>query len=123
MEEADTVENTPRDMSGSTFYSDIGKPLRNYLTQHPEYIGVLYGLGGRSHLMFQLKEHANKFRGCWLFNSWEEFLSHTWTYPDELEIEIERKIIEALGKTSAVKDYAPNPVAYLKKRIEEKKPI
>ena len=101
--EANTLENEPWDLSGSQFYSDINAGLWNYLTQHPEYTGVFYGLGGRYHLKFQLKEHAGKFRGCWLFNNWEEFLSNAWTYPDELEIEIERKIIEALGKASQVR--------------------
>jgi len=84
--EANTVENEPWNMSGSQFYSDLGEGLRNYLTKHPEYTGIFYGLGGRVHLMFQLKEHAKKFRGCWLFNNWEEFMSDAWVFPDELWI-------------------------------------
>jgi len=101
--EANTVENEPWDMSGSTFYSDLGDPLRTYLTEHPEYTGIFYGLGGRGNLRFQLRDHAQKFRGCWVLNNWEEFMSKAWTYPDELWREIERKIIEALGETSTVR--------------------
>jgi len=101
--EANTLENEPWDLSGSQFYSDINTGLWHYLNRHPEYTGVFYGLGGRYHLKFQLKEHAEKFRGCWLFNNWEEFLSRAWTYPDELEIEIERIIIDALGKAACVR--------------------
>lgn len=101
--EADTVENTPWDMSGSLFYSDLSGGLRRYLTDHPEYTGLLYGLGGRNHLRFQLKEHSDKFRGCWLFNNWEEFLSRAWSYPDEIEHELERRIIEALSNASEVR--------------------
>lgn len=101
--EANTVENEPWDMSGSQFYSDLSEGLRNHLTQHPEFSTVFYGLGGRNHLMFQLKEHFNKYKECWLFNNWEEFLSSAWTYPDELWIEMERKIIAALGKASEVR--------------------
>jgi hypothetical protein len=101
--EADTVENTPWDMSGSLFYSDLKEGLQNYLTQHPEYTGVFYGLGGRGHLMFQLGDHMKKFRGCWLLNNWEEFMSKVWTYPEELEIEIERTIIDAIGSASEVR--------------------
>jgi hypothetical protein len=101
--EANTVENEPWDMSGSTFYSDVSENLRSYLTKNNEYTKVFFGLGGRNHLIFQLKEHFPKFKGCWLFNNWEEFLSRAWSYPDELEVEIERRIIGMLGKAAAVR--------------------
>jgi len=101
--EADTMENAPWNMSGSDFYSDLSENLKNYFNDHPEYTGVFYGLGGRNALTRQLGEHGKKFRGCWVFNNWEEFLSKTWTYPDEIEMEIERKIIDMLGKASAVR--------------------
>ena len=101
--EADTMENVPWDMSGSSFYTDISGNLRKFLSDHSEYTGVFYGLGGRKNLKYQLGEHIEKFRGCWVFNNWEEFLSRTWVYPDELEVEIERKIIEAIGNASAVR--------------------
>lgn len=101
--EADTVENVPHDMSGSKFYSDILVPLRQYLTDHPEYTGVYAGLGGRGHFKYQLQEHAAKFRGSWVLNNWEEFQSKAWAFPDELWIEIERKIIDALGQAAAVR--------------------
>ena len=101
--EADTVENEPWNMSGSTFYSDLGEPVRNYLAVHPEYTGIFYGLGGRGHLKFQLKEHAYKFRGCWVLNNWEEFKSKAWTYPDELWQALEKGIVKFLGKASEVR--------------------
>jgi len=50
-----------------------------------------------------LKDHGDKFKGNWLANNWEEFLSRAWTYPDELTLEIERKIINSLGRASAVR--------------------
>lgn len=101
--EAGTMESEPWDMSGSQFYSDIAAGLRDYLTQHPEYATVYFGLGGRNHLMYQLKEYFVKYKECWLFNNWEEFLSKAWTYPDELLIEIERRIIAVLGQASMVR--------------------
>jgi hypothetical protein len=101
--EADTIENAPWDMSGSLFYTDLSGNLYKFMKEHPEYTGVFYGLGGRQNLRFQLREYRDKFRGCWLFNNWEEFLSRTWVFPDELEWEIERRIVDALGKASAVR--------------------
>ncbi|MBW2028265.1 MAG: hypothetical protein JRJ31_04230, partial [Deltaproteobacteria bacterium] len=101
--EAETVEKEPWNMSGSSFYSDLGEPLRKHLKDHPEYTGVFYGLGGRGHLRFQLREHANKFRGCWVLNNWEEFMSKAWTYPDELWRKIEEKILKYLGRAAAVR--------------------
>ncbi len=101
--EADTIENAPWDMSGSLFYTDLSGNLYKFLQEHPEYTGVFYGLGGRQNLRYQLREYRDKFRGCWLFNNWEEFLSRTWVFPDELEVEIERRIIAAMGKAAAVR--------------------
>jgi hypothetical protein len=82
---------------------DMAAPLRSYFDKNPGYTKLFWDLGGRPHRIYALKEHGNKFKGNWLFNNWEEFLARTWTYPDELDVEIERKIIEALGKASAVR--------------------
>ena len=101
--EANTVENEPWDMSGSTFYSDIIGSLLKHLVDNPKYNVVFFGLGGRNHFWFQLGEHSKRYRGCWLFNNWEEFLSEAWTHPDELWKETERKIIKALGTATAVR--------------------
>ena len=38
--EADTVENTPWDMSGAMFYTDISEGLRTYLDKNPDITGV-----------------------------------------------------------------------------------
>ena len=91
--EADTLEYGNVDLSGTKFYLDISEPLRSYLNKNPDITGVFYGLGGRNKLKENLQQHRDLFRGCWLFNNWEEFLSRAWTYPDELEIEIEKNYI------------------------------
>jgi hypothetical protein len=101
--EADTMINSPWDLSGSMFYTDISENLRNYLNEHPNYTGVFWGLGGRDHQIFQMREHKHKFRNNWLFNSWEEFASKANVYPDELWIEIEKRIVEAVGKACEVR--------------------
>ncbi len=101
--EANTIENEPWNLSGSTFYSDLGPPLRKFLDKNSNYTGVFYGLGGRSHLRYQLGKHAHKFRGCWVLNNWEEFLAKAWVYPDELWIEIDNRILKALSQASDVR--------------------
>ena len=101
--EADTVENVPHDMSGSEFYSDILVPLRKYLTDHPEYTGVFAGLGeeATSSSNSRSTPRSSAAPGC--STTREEFLSDAWACPDELWIEIERKIIDALGRAAAVR--------------------
>jgi hypothetical protein len=101
--EADTVENTPWDMSGAMFYTDISEGLRTYLDKNPETTGVYWGLGGRDHQSFQMRHHGAKFRNNWIFNSWEEFISRGNVYPDELWLEIEKRIVEAVGKACEVR--------------------
>ncbi len=82
---------------------DMAGALRKYFDEHPGYTGLHWDTGGRGHRVFALREHGTKFRGNWLFNNWEEFLSKGWTYPDELWKEIERGIIDVIGKASSVR--------------------
>jgi hypothetical protein len=82
---------------------DLSEPLRAYLDKHHEYTGLLWDIGGRPQRVRMLEQHGHKFKNNWLFNNWEEFLSKAWIYPDELWIEIERKIIEPLGEASEVR--------------------
>jgi hypothetical protein len=94
--------------------------LRKYFNEHPGYTKLFWDNGGRTRKAFLLKEHGDKFKGNWIFNNWEEFLSGGWVYPDELEAEIERRVVEALGNASAVRitdpegtyiEYTLNPEA------------
>lgn len=82
---------------------NVAEPLYKYLGEHPEYTKLFWDLGARTQKIQVLREHGRKFKGNWLFDNWEEFLSRAWAFPDELSIEIERKIIEALGKASFVR--------------------
>lgn len=77
--------------------------LRQYLEQHPDYTGVFMGTGGRADIRIAIGEHGGKYRNNWLFHNWEEFISKVWTFPDDLWIEIERPVIEAIGKASKVR--------------------
>lgn len=82
---------------------DLAGALRKYFDDHPGYTGLFWDTGGRSHRIPALKEHGGKFRGNWLFNNWEEFLSRAWVFPDELWKKMEEKIISALGMASSVR--------------------
>src|SRR5680860_29495 len=82
---------------------NVGKYVYEFLENNPEYDKVFWDLGARTQKIGVLKEHGHKFKGNWLANNWEEFSSRAWTYPDELTVEIERRIIDALGKASAVR--------------------
>lgn len=76
---------------------------RKYLEEHPEYTTIFMGTGGRTDIREVLGEHGHKFRNNWIFNDWEEFICKAWTFPDELWIEIERPVIESIGKASMVR--------------------
>ncbi len=82
---------------------DMGASIRKYLDTHPPFTALFWDIGGRAQSARALEEHGDKFRNNWLFNNWEEFFSEGWTFPDELWIEIEKRILEALGKASAVR--------------------
>jgi hypothetical protein len=82
---------------------NVAKPLMKYLKAHPEYTKVFWDLGARTQKIQVLGDQGHKFKANWLFNNWEEFLSDAWSFPDELSVEIERKIIEAIGLTSEVR--------------------
>lgn len=82
---------------------NVGKPLYEYLKKTGRYTKLFWDLGARTEKVKVLKEYGKIFKGNWLFNNWEEFLSRAWTFPGELTLEIERRIIEVLGKASAVR--------------------
>ena len=83
---------------------NFSEPLLAYMDEHPDYTGLFFYLGARPQMVRLLgKKYGHKFRNNWLFNNWEEFLSKAWTYPDELCLEIEKKILEALGQASEVR--------------------
>lgn len=101
--EGDRMENAPEMVAGSLIPSREGEGLYNYLVKHPEVTGIFWGTGGRGHRKYALRDKSDKFRNNWLFNNWEEFLSKTWVFPQEVWIEFERRIIEAIGKASIVR--------------------
>lgn len=85
---------------------DMGAAIRKYLDEH-DTTGLFLAAGGRPQMVRLLEKHGNKFRNNWLFNNWEEFLSKAWVYPDELSIEIEKRLLEPLGRASAVRIMDP----------------
>jgi len=82
---------------------NVGKYLYEFLDNNPQYTKIFWDLGARAQKVSVLKEYGKKFKGNWLANNWEEFSSKAWTFPDELTLEIERKIIDVLGRASAVR--------------------
>lgn len=101
--EADRMESAPWKVAGGKAASPVTTGLINYLNKHPEITTIFFGEGGRSHITFALKENATKFRNNFIFNNWEEFLSRAWVFPEELTIEMERRIIDAIGKAASVR--------------------
>jgi hypothetical protein len=82
---------------------NVAKPLIVYLKKHPEYTKVFWDLGARTQKIQVLGDQGHKFKANWLFNNWEEYLSDAWSFPDELSVEIERSIINAIGQASEVR--------------------
>jgi len=101
--EADRMAKATPGLAVLPHLKEAGEGVRKYLDKHPEYTGVFMGQGGRSHVLLALGQHEKKFRNNWVFNNWEEFVSKSWAYPDELWREIERPVIEALGKACRVR--------------------
>ena len=120
--EADNVEKGPKGTSEIALLGDTPEKLRKYLDKHPEYTGVFWGLGGRAHTLLALGPHGGKFRNNYVFNNWEELVSKAWTYPDELWREIERPIIEALGRACKVRITDPEGT-YLEYSLKEEEAL
>jgi hypothetical protein len=76
---------------------NVGKPLYEYLKKTGGYTKLFWDIGGRSQKVSVLKEYGKIFRANWLFNNWEEFLSRAWTFPNELTLEIERRLTDPEG--------------------------
>jgi hypothetical protein len=77
--------------------------LNKYLDQHQEYTSAYCDIGGRNAFRAMSKNNIDRFKGFWPFNNWEEFLSEQWAFPDEVWTEMERKILEAIGKACKVR--------------------
>ena len=121
--EADNVEKGPKGTEGIALIADTMEGLNKYLNKHPEYTGVFSGLGGRTLAMLALgPTHGKKFRNNWVFNNWEEFVAKHWAFPDELWIEIERPVIDVLGKASKVRITDPEGT-YLEYPLKEEEAL
>lgn len=101
--EADDFLKAPPGMDEMPFIEELTSGVRKYLDKNPDYTTLFLGIAGRKHTLTALRQHSNKFKGNYLFNNWEEFVSPTWTFPDELWREIERPAIEAIGKACFVR--------------------
>jgi hypothetical protein len=101
--EADEMAKAPPGLAELPVFSAAGKGLRKLLDEHPDYTGVFWGPGGRVHTILVMGQHGSKFRNNYVLNNWQEFVSKTWTCPDELWRGIERPLIEALGKACMVR--------------------
>ncbi len=101
--EADFMAKGEPGTEETPFVEEYVAPVRKYLDKHPEYTDVFLRTGGRGHTKYALRQHGHKFKNNWVFNNWEEFFSKIWTYPEELWKEIERPVVEALGKASKVR--------------------
>jgi len=82
---------------------NVAKPLLKFLKEHPEYTKVFWDLGARTQKVQVLGEEGYRFKSNWLFNNWEEYLSRAWSFPDELSVEIERRVIEMIGLAEEVR--------------------
>ncbi|MDZ4246134.1 MAG: hypothetical protein U1D67_03335, partial [Dehalococcoidia bacterium] len=80
----------------------LGEAARKHLDEHPEYTSIFFDVAG-GNARRSLGKHAGKFRGYWPFNNWEWFLARAHTFPEEVWYEMERRLIEPLGKASQVR--------------------
>ena len=81
----------------------LGAALDKYLDKHQEYTSAFFDIGGANTKKAMSKDNISRFKGFWPFNNWEEYLSEQWTFPDEVWTEMERQILEPIGKASKVR--------------------
>jgi hypothetical protein len=74
--------------------------LRGFLEKHPEYTAFYAGEAGGNH--WRRTTSRERYRGNWLFSTYENFISRCSAYPDEIWRLIDRKLLTQFRRAAAV---------------------
>lgn len=74
--------------------------LRGFLEKHPEYTAIYAGEAGGNHWR---RTTSQRYRGSWLFATYESFIQRCSAYPDEIWRLIDRKLVEQFRRTAGVR--------------------
>jgi hypothetical protein len=73
--------------------------LRGYLEQHPEYTAVYAGEAGGNHWR---RTTSQRYRGSWLFSTYESLISCCHAFPDAIWKLIDSKLLAQFARAAAV---------------------
>lgn len=85
-------------------YTASAAALRRYLEDRPGYTGVIAGESGRRHWK---RAAGTRVRNNWCYATYEDFISRSNAYPDELWRVIDLKVVEAFADAAAVRITSP----------------
>lgn len=78
--------------------------LKKFLDDRPGYTGVYAGEAGRSHWR---RAASTKLRNNWVYSTYEDFIGHATSFPDEIWREVDLMTVAAFGRASAVRITSP----------------
>ncbi|HEX4831950.1 MAG TPA: hypothetical protein VH478_12750 [Trebonia sp.] len=78
--------------------------LKKFLDDRPGYTGVLAGEAGRSHWR---RAASKKLRNNWVYATYEDFISHANSFPDEVWREADLLVVDAFRDAAAVRITSP----------------
>ena len=82
---------------------EVNPFLKAFMDRNPKYNAVYVEQGGRPYVRFYMAEHASKFKDSWIYTNSEHLLSKLEDFPEQLQVAIERKIMDLLSKVSNVR--------------------
>ncbi|MDQ7907559.1 hypothetical protein RB614_23850 [Phytohabitans sp. ZYX-F-186] len=78
--------------------------LKDYLDDRPGYTGVHAGESGRRHWK---RSAGSRMRNNWTYSTYEDFISRSNSFPDELWRIIDLRVVEAFADAAAVRITSP----------------
>jgi hypothetical protein len=86
-------------LSDGIEYKVEATALRGYLEQHPEYTAVYAGEAGGNHWR---RTTSQRYRGSWLFSTYESLISRCHAFPDAIWKLIDSKLLGQFARAAAV---------------------
>jgi hypothetical protein len=86
-------------LSDGIEYKVEATALRGYLERHPEYTAVYAGEAGGNHWR---RTTSQRYRGSWLFSTYESLISRCHAFPDAIWKLIDSKLLQQFARAAAV---------------------
>ncbi len=98
------TDRLPPMIESGVEFSVAAAALKRFLEDRPGYTGVFAGEAGRRHWK---RAAGDRVRNNWVYGTYEDFISHANSFPDELWRIIDLRVVEAFTNAAAVRITSP----------------